>query len=478
MGELVSTQHLKRTKMVCTIGPACDSYEGLERLVDIGMNAARLNFSHGSYDEFERIIHDLRALSDKYKKPIAIIQDLQGPRIRVAELAQPITLAEGESIYLGQAPDGNMKTVPVQFNFIPFLQEGHSIYFDDGGLVAHVKEVHEGYAVIKFDNAGTLSSNKGINIPDTHLANATLTEKDKQDIWFGLRIGVEYIALSFVQTAEDIYQARSFINTIDQTVMIIAKIETKSAIEHIDEIIEASDAVMIARGDLAVEIGMENVPVQQITIIQKAKKMKKPVIVATQMLESMMESPIPTRAEVNDVANAAISEADAVMLSGESAVGKYPFQAAETMQNIVKTTENLIIDKMLPERKFIIPAGSINADAISAAAALIANQMNSELLAVATLTGKSALSIAALRPSKIIIALAHSQHTYNQLALVWGTKSFHVRDDIKAIDELIDCTIQLLFDAHYIEKGSKIIFITGLHVGVEGETNSLRIVDV
>ncbi len=477
---IIQTDYLKKTKMICTIGPATSDRDSLEKLIHIGMNGARLNFSHGKHEEFVKIIRDIRQLSKKHHKPIAIIQDLQGPKIRVGEIENQLYIKTNDIAYIGknlkQDFDPTYHCIPIQYDFIPYLHANHTIFFNDGYLKAKVEEVKNDYAIIKFLNDGTISSNKGINIPDTLIDEPCLTEKDLYDLSFGLKNDVDYIAISFVQKAEDVLYTRDLINKVNPRIKIITKVETKHAIENIESIIDVTDMIMVARGDLAVEIGMENIPVWQSKIIQLCKDKKKPVIVATQMLESMITNPRPTRAEVSDVANAAISEVDDVMLSAESAVGKYPFDATEMMRSIVKTTENnnkLIYDKRYEN----IHHEQSNADAIASAATLLANNMNCNLLVVATESGKSAIALASLRPNKTIIAVTQSEKVYNQLAMIWGIKSFLV-DKTNTIDDLIDNSINILRNINYVEKGAKLIFMTGLKVGIEGETNSLRIIDI
>ncbi len=473
----VDTVHLKRTKMICTIGPATSSYEALEKLIHIGMNAARFNFSHGKYEEFEQMINDVRTIAKKHDKPVAVIQDLQGPKRRTG-IMEEMTLEPNERIYLGEKPDDALRHIPIQFNFIPYLKKEHAIYLNDGYLKAEVEEVHNDYAIIRFLNSGSISSNKGINIPDLLIDKPWGTEKDLRDIDFGIKMDVDYISMSFVQKAADVERVRSIINEHKANIKVIAKIETKAGIKNIDEIIDAADVILIGRGDLAIEIGLENVPINQNIIIKKCKEKKTPVIVATQMLESMIQNPRPTRAEVNDVATATIAEADGVMLSAESAMGKYPFDATEMMRTIIKTTENRLIEDASDDFLYKIQEKSSNIEAIASAATLIANQMKSDILVVATESGKSARFVSSLRPHKTIIAITGSRKVFDQLAIMWGVRVFLIDRKVDSIDDLIDSALEILHKAHFIDKGSKVLFMTGLHVGVEGETNSLRILDI
>jgi pyruvate kinase len=469
---------MSRTKIICTIGPATQSPDQLERLVDAGMNVARLNFSYGTHEEFETIIASIRSISDKKHIPIAIIQDLQGPKIRVGNLKQALTISAGEHGYIGQKEQDGMPIVPIQYNFIPYLQKGHTIYFSDGDLQAKVEEISNDYAEISFTSGGTIQSDTGINIPDTHIPESALTDKDIQDVTFGVTKDIEYVALSFVQNSGDIDRLRVLLQEKKATSKIIAKIETKGAIEHLDEIIQHADAVMVARGDLALAVGIEQVPLYQLEIIHKCRKTEKPVIVATQMLESMIINSEPTRAEASDVANAALSQVDAVMLSGESAIGKYPIEAAAIMNRIIEKTEEGMIAMHLTTSSSMPTELTNNHDAISAAATLLVNQMHSDVLAVATHTGVSALSIASLRPQKTIVVITPNKEIYTQLALVWGIHPFLMDKPKTTIDDLVEYTTNQLLNNHHIQSGSKVILVTGLHVGIEGETNSVRIIDI
>lgn len=473
----------KRTKIVCTIGPACNTPEKLEAMIRAGMNVARLNFSHGTHDEHAAFITLLRQLSDKTGEPLAILQDLQGPKIRVGNLpADGVPLEQGKVVVFSTDPAAQSPLIPVAYEHLHAdVKAGDTILLDDGVLEVKVKGVTGHDIECEVVAGGTLKSHKGINVPGVTLTAEPMTEKDYADVRFGVEQRVDWVALSFVRHAEDILKLRQTIDEHAATkgltgpaIKIIAKVEKHEAITNIDAIIAAADAIMVARGDLGIETPAEDVPLAQKRIIQKCLLATKPVVVATQMLDSMIRNPRPTRAEVSDIANAVIDHTDAVMLSGETASGAYPVEAVETMARVIIETEASEFDNMpLPTRH----AHSLDGEAVSELAGVLATETDAKLILAASETGDTARNVSRYRPEKPIMVATPHERVCRQLNLSWGVAPFVVGASA-TVDALVEQSIELLKKGKTLKSGDKIVVVSGRTIGVPGNTSSVEIVIV
>lgn len=460
----------KRTKILATIGPATNSYEAIEALIRAGANGLRLNFSHGSHEERDTQIAWIREASKKLQKPVAILQDLQGPKIRLGNLNQNTDVKAGDELWLSYDAEHNQNTIPIQYNIASKVKPGQRLYIFDGKIRSTVLETSDVGVKIRIENDGELMSRKGLNLPDTNFEGDILTEKDFQDIDYGVNQDIDYVALSFVQSPEDIAHLREVLREKGSSAKIIAKIETKAAIEDttLEEIIKISDGVMAARGDLAVEAGAEVVPIVQRKIIGLAQTHGKLSIVATQMMASMIHNPEPTRAEVNDVALATILGADAVMLSDETANGDYPLEAVVAMKRVIMYTQ----EQAPVTPVFFQKNKNSKADAISAAAVTLAQQLETIAIVARTKSGMTAESIASHRPTLPIISVSPSARVAQQLALLYGNKSFLVEDEPNAGFKLM----QRLKQEGFFEEGEhQVVIVSGQQTGVSGGTDTIRV---
>lgn len=418
----------KRTKILATIGPAVGSAEQVEALIMAGVNGCRLNFSHGTYEAMDEYIGWIRAAAAKKGRSVALIQDLQGPKIRLGKIQDNhFELHEGDEVILDSSiddHDGSL-TLPVQYNLASKVKLGEPIYIYDGKIRTHVVEIVSDTAIkVLVENDGVVMDHKGINLPDTDFGGDILTEKDLRDIDFGVTRDFDYVALSFVQSADDINQLRALLRSKGSDAKIIAKIETKKAVES-DEamraIVQATDVVMVARGDMAYEVGAEIVPVVQQKLVRLCREHAKICIVATQTMGSMTESPVPTRAEVSDVANAVLQGADVVMLSEETAMGKYPLETVKAMKKVILYTQNNSKVAPIPDAP---TSDNPCYDALSAAAARLAEQIEADVIICQTASGATALAMASQRPNLPIITVASQVRVANQLALVYANSAF------------------------------------------------------
>ncbi len=460
----------KRTKILVTVGPATNSYEQIEELIANGANGIRLNFSHGSHSERDIQIKWIRDASSKLGKPVAILQDLQGPKIRLGNLQHNVQVNVGDELLLQYQGTHHDNVIPIQYNLVDKVHPDQQIYIFDGKIRTRVLEIFDQTVKVRVEAGGTLMSRKGLNLPDTDFGGDILTEKDMDDIDYGIHQDIDYVALSFVQKAEDISGLREILKTKGSTAKIIAKIETKSAIEEneLEKIIQECDGVMAARGDLAVEAGAEVVPIVQRKIIGLARTYGKLSIVATQMMASMVDNPEPTRAEVSDVALAAILGADSVMLSDETASGDYPIEAVQAMKKVIKYTQ----EQMPVTPVFYRDDARGKKDAISAAAVTLAQQLDVVAIIAQTKSGATAASIAAHRPSLPIISVTSVPRVAQQLALLYANKSFLVEDDNEAGLHLA----QRLKERGYFGEGEHEVVITsGQQAGVSGGTDTIQV---
>ncbi len=466
---------IKKTKIICTIGPSSWDYETLKMLAEAGMNVARLNFSHGSQEEKSQQIKFIRQISEELNKPIMILADLSGPKLRLGHLEGIHQIKKGDIINLTLNPTSDNE-IPIQFDLSPFVKKEQRIYLNDGLVELKVVEVRNKVIVAEAQNSGVISSNKGVNIPDTYLKDASFTSKDFEDAEFALREDVDYIALSFVQRPDDLDKPRELIQKHQSRTKIMVKIEKSEAVENLEEIILRADAVMVARGDLAIEIPAAKVPIVQQKTIRIARQHHKPVVVATQMLESMIENPRPTRAEVSDVANAVLDQVDAVMLSAESANGKYPVEAVRTMKEVILSVEeNLDYKHSIQINWEKISKEDLHFNALTSAASNLAYNAQAKAVVVGTKTGRTAHMLSAFRPTSEIIAVVHDMKVYNQLALVWGVYATIIEPD-EDIDAFLQRVHKRLEELDIMKKGDRVVIITGETVGIAGQTSTIRLV--
>lgn len=473
--KISSLSDFKKTKILATIGPASEAEDVLEELVQAGLNAARLNFSHGTHQEHGKKIEIIRALSKKYNKPIAILADLQGPKIRLGNLtSEPKILKKNSHITLfyGSTQEGDR--IPVQVNIFPYLKKGDHILINDGLIRVKVESLTKETASGVVLSEGEIRSHKGVNLPDTKIPGIALTPKDLKDLEFALSKKVDYVAMSFVQDEKDIEKLRKIIYKSKHTPQIVAKIETASAVKNLREIIRAVDMVMVARGDLAIEVGQEEVPIIQRSIINETRLQNKPVIVATQMLESMVHNAEPTRAEVNDIATAVLDQVDAVMLSAETAHGDYPIESVKIMDKIIKRVERYYIESHL---HYSVPTHDDMSDQISAIASsstVLAHQLNAKLILTVTRSGKTARRISGFRPKMTVVAVTDDSIVYQQLALVWGVRCLYV-EKIVDNEKAFNRAITHMKMRKLLEENEQVVFVAGTHPGVSGHINSIKV---
>lgn len=465
----VPLQQFKRTKIVATIGPSTNTYEAVMALMEAGVNSFRLNFSHGTHEERSAQIKWIRKASIAYGKPVAIIQDLQGPKIRLGDFDGIVTVAKGQELsFKYQADFAKTGHLPVQYDLSKKLKRGERLYLYDGKLQTTVTSVREGVVYATAANAGILIKRKGINLPDTDFAGDIITPKDRADLVWGSAQDIDYVALSFVQKAEDVVKLRQLLRTMNSTAKVIAKIETGAAVENVEEIVQESDAVMIARGDLAVETPSESVPIVQRRIIGLGMRYETPTIVATQMLASMTQTPEPTRAEVSDIATAVLVGADCVMLSDETASGKYPVEAVQTMKRVILYTESHTpLTVSFPDNG----EDTSRQAAICRAVVALAKDIDAQAIVAETKSGATALHVAALRSTIPLIAVTSDKRVGQQLSIVYGAKSYIRPADPRAASKLTDW----LRKNKVLAKGDIVVTASGRHPGVVGTTDTVKV---
>jgi len=480
---------IKRTKIICTIGPATETTRKLKKLVKAGMNCARLNFSHGTYEHHAMLIRNIRKAGDKVKRPIAIIQDLQGPRIRLGELPDDgIPIKRGDKVILvpvGKARDSRdhsrpgrvqddgkkMTVLPTQVPLGKMVKKGEVILIKDGLVRLRAESIKGGSVIASVEQGDVLTSNRGINLPESESKDVVITKKDKEDLRFGLKQRVDWVALSFVRSGKDVKQLRDlFPKSKSYQPKIIAKIERKEAVENFDAILESADAIMIARGDLGIELPAEEIPLLQKQFIEKCLASSKPVIVATQMLESMTTNSRPSRAEVSDVANAVIDHTDAVMLSSETSTGKYPVETCRMMASIIEETEASPYDDVKSQKERYIQVPKIIAHTVEE----VIESDHIRAIVVMSSSGRSARLISSERPEVPIIALTQNDVSRRQMSLIWGVEPFFMKRYAK-LDDLIKATVKLVRKELKVKKGEKILIASGHPTGVHGSLNLLKI---
>ncbi len=461
----------KRTKIIATIGPASNSPQVLEELMLAGVNAYRLNMSHGTHEEHGAVVDIARKLSAKHKRPVAVIADLQGPKIRVGTLPSDGLPFVRDTIVRFQfgAVYESTGIIPIQHDVSKYLKKGERIFLRDGMIQIEVQKIEKNLISGKVMNPGLLYSNQGMNLPDSDMGGDILTPKDIADIEFAVKAKCDYIALSFVQTAQDILGLKERLAKFKSDLRVIAKIETAAAVENLEEIVVASDALMVARGDLAVETKPEAVPAVQRRMIELCKNHRKTVIVATQMLESMIQSPQPTRAEVSDVATAVLEGTDAVMLSGETAMGLFPVETVQMMKRVILYAER--DEPIVTARHLVDFKGQERANAISAAAVVLAHKLPAKVIVAETSSGQTARNISSLRPDVPIIIVTDHERVYYQMALVWGGKSF-LADNMDGATAKV---IQELKSLGNIAKNDALVVASGNQPGLVGGTSKVEI---
>jgi len=464
---------MRRTKIVCTIGPVSDTEEMIAKLIAAGMNVARLNFSHGTVEYQRDLVRKIKRVRKALNKPLAILQDLQGPKIRIGAIENGfVQLQPGQEFVLtADGVSGDGKRASVSLKSLPYeVKIGHPILLADGKIELRVEKVVPPDIYCRVIVGGQLSSHKGINLPASEVHSDSLTKKDREDIVVGLEEGVDAIALSFVRGADDILACKQVIKDGGGNIPIIAKIEKHEAVENIDSIVAASQAVMVARGDLGVEIDLEKVPLVQKSIIRKCNALGKPVITATQMLQRMVDNPRPTRAEATDVANAILDGTDAVMLSEETAVGKYPAEAVMMMDRIARSAETA-----LDELKFEnIPIEGGTRDAISRASYFIAKEVGAAAIITPTWSGSTACLVSRFRPRQPIVATTPNEAALDFLSLCWGVVPVFIPPSTTG-DDVIRFSIDAARRAGYIESGQQVIITGGAPLHVAGKTNFIKV---
>lgn len=465
-----------RTKIVCTMGPATQDPEILRQLLREGMDVARINFSHGTHAEHAATIERVRQLATEEDAIVAVMADLQGPKLRIGQLAEPLSLAVGDWVSMTSLPsDGSHHVIPLPHpELISHARPGQRLLLDDGEIELEIREARPDTLVCRVAVGGRLTSHKGVAAPDGVTAISAMTDKDHEDAAFAIEHGVDFVALSFVRSADDVRGLRELLNASDaEEVHIVAKIESRHAVQCLADILPHVDAVMVARGDLGVELSPQEVPLQQKEIIRQCNNAAIPVITATQMLQSMVENPRPTRAEASDVANAILDGTDAVMLSAETAVGKHPVEAVRMLRQI-----SLEVEPHLSAR-WSNPEGAIErvhpvTDAISDATAQIAAELDVVLIATATWSGYTARQIARKRPRQPIVAFTPQEIVQRQLALVWGVAPLLV-PPFSSTDNLLEVVAQTLASRGDAGNGDRIVLTGGIPVGGGGKTNFIKI---
>ena len=464
---------MRRAKIVATLGPATSSYESLKSIIEAGVDVARMNLSHGSYDVHEEVYRNVRKAAADVGKPVAVLVDLQGPKIRLGKFeGGPYDLAEGD-IFKITIEDivGNKELSSTTFKGLPQdVKPGDPLLIDDGKVTLRVLETDGTVVTTVVEVPGPISNNKGINLPGVAVNVPALSDKDEADLRWGLRLGADFIALSFVRDAADIMRVHEIMDEEGVRLPVIAKVEKPQAVDNLEEIVDAFDAIMVARGDLGVELPLEAVPIVQKRAVELARRWAKPVIVATQVLESMISSPRPTRAEASDCANAVLDGTDAVMLSGETSVGEFPTITVATMARIIESTEDHGIER-IPE---LGTKPRTQGGAITLAAKEVAEFVDAKYLCVFTESGDSARRMARLRSDIPMIVLTPHEHIRRRMSLTWGVKSYLV-DAVTHTDQMFGQVDDLLLGEGLAEAGDKVVVIAGSPPGIAGSTNDLRV---
>ena len=465
---------MRNAKIVCTLGPASDSQSTVRELAEAGMTVARLNASHGTHEDRAQLVDDVRHVDETTADPLAVMVDLQGPEIRTAEVEEPIHLDTGSTVRFFEGDTATPEEVGLSYS-VTNVEPGDKVLLDDGRIETTVQEVQEEVVVASVDSGGRLSSRKGVNVPGVDLDLDVVTEKDRRDLELAAEKDADFVAASFVRSAEDVFEVGEVLEEFGADIPIIAKIERRGAVENLDEIIEASYGVMVARGDLGVECPLEDVPMIQKRIIHTCQRAGVPVITATEMLDSMVHARRPTRAEASDVANAVLDGTDAVMLSGETAIGDDPVRVVETMDRIVRQVEaSEEYDEAIEQR---VPAAEdARTDALARSARYLARDIGASAVVAASESGYTALKIAKFRPAVPVVATTPNDDVRRQLALSWGVNAQYT-SMAEGVDTIIEDAVQAALDAGVADSGDTVVVLSGMMSELEGanSTNMLKV---
>jgi pyruvate kinase len=469
-----------KTKIVATLGPATTTPEKIEALVKAGVDIFRINFSHGTENEHSETIERIKQITGRFDFPVAILQDLQGPKIRLGKIknGKAILNRGAEFILTTKEIIGDEHIASITFPaVIKDVSPGEVIYINDGLIKLKIERIDTENIYTKVIEGGEISDHKGVNFPNTRLSVPAITEKDKKDLQFGLKHGVDLVALSFVKSPDEVEELRNLMKKYGRVVPIISKIEKWEAVENLESIVEVSDGIMVARGDLGVEMPIEQVPIIQKKIISMSNRKGKPVITATQMLNSMIENPTPTRAEVTDIANAIFDGTDAVMLSNETAVGKFPVESVSVMRRVIKNTEkSTIFKRFLKSKKDKIEGNSIS-EAIALSANKIAENVNAKVIITATESGRTALLVSKYKPDVPVIAITPREETLKYLTLKWGVIPVKVKA-FKTVDEILEKAVKIVREKGIAKSGDTVVITAGSHTGISGSTDLLKVATV
>ncbi len=462
---------MRRTKIVATVGPSSDSPEMIGELIKAGVDVFRLNFSHGTQDYHKRNIETIREVSGRLKRPVAILQDLSGPKIRVTHLkGERVMLHQGDEVVISKGRDAQGDVIGISYpDVLNHLEVGSYIYMADGAIRLVVEKITAEHVVCRVVNGGVLSLKKGVNFPDAEVDIPAITEKDVEDLRFGVKEGVDLVAVSFVRDPVDVLMAKRYIKSFGGDQPVLAKIERHEAVKNADTIIEASDGIMVARGDLGVEMEIEKIPVVQKKLISKAIDEGKPVITATQMLTSMINSPFPSRADVSDIANAVLDGTDAVMLSDETTVGRYPVEAVRMMDRVVREAETVYSFYRKPPRL-------TEESALAYSATILARDIDAEGIAVFTCTGRSALRVSRYRPKCPIITCTTSAKVLRRLSLVWGVVPFAALETYDSAREMVESFLELAKKRGVAAGPGRLIAVLGTHFSQTKRTNTVMLI--
>ena len=469
---------LNKTKIIATLGPACSSKTMMSRLISSGVDVFRVNFSHADHKEVERIVADIRALSTKHNKHISILGDLQGPKIRLGNILPDTVIKKGDSITFSTKTIKNGNSERATINYASFpkdVKKGETILVDDGKIILQVEKTDRDTSVsLIVIQGGLLGSNKGVNLPSTKISLPALTPKDIKDAKFAAKLGFDWVALSFVRSKNDVLQLREILDkNSDELIPIISKIEKPQAISKMDQIIKVSNGLMVARGDLGIEIPAEEVPLYQKILVKKANEARKPIIIATQMMESMIDNLTPSRAEVNDVANSVMDGADCIMLSAETSVGKYPCEVVKKVGTIIAGVE----DSQPVKNKFILPklkSSRIITKTVCRHAALIANEIKASAVCTLTHSGYTGWQISSWRPNCLVLVFTSNKRILSQLNLLWGVKCIYY-NKFQSTDKTVEDVNELAIKNRYVKRGDVVINLASMPIKDKGQVNTLRI---
>ena len=472
-------KRIKKTKIIATLGPSTSSANCIEKLINAGVDVFRINFSHSSHEQAEALIKDIRQVNTKLNTNTSILADLQGPKLRIGDISPDTNLKDGNeiSIKTGEEFIGDEKTIFINYQSLPKeINTGEKILIDDGKIILIVTDTNKKDEInAKVIQGGNLSSNKGFNLPNTNISQPALTEKDIRDTMFSAKQNVDWIALSFVRHESDVKSLIKLLEkNTDHRIPVIAKIEKSEGVKNIDNIMKYASGIMVARGDLGVEINAAEIPLIQKKLVYKAKKARIPVIIATQMMESMMESLNPNRAEVNDVANSVMDGADAVMLSGETSVGKHPIEVVQTISSIIGKVENSNLISLKHKHPTDYDSERFITKSVCYYAAKIANDTNAKAISTLTNSGYTAYQISSWRPKTHVLVFTSNKRILNQLNLLWGVKAFYY-DSIESTDKTVEEINKIAFDYNYLHKDDKVINLTSMPIHLKGMVNTVRV---